>query len=210
VLGVEETANRSADGAEKKGPPVSWADVGHMGWPFWNVVVVGVVFTLARFSEAFLILRAAGVGLPPLQVPIIMVVMNLVYALVSTPAGSLSDRVDRRLVLAAGLAVLVAADLTLGYWASVPGALVGAALWGLSNGLTQGLLSAMVADSAPDRLRGTAFGLFNLVTGVALLGASGLAGLLWQYTGPQTTFLAGAIFAALALLGLLAVRRRRP
>lgn len=207
VLGVEEPARPTAGG--KAQPPITWTDLGRLGRPFWAVVAVGVVFTLARFSEAFLVLRASDVGLPAAYVPVIMVAMNFVYALVSTPAGSLSDRIDRRLVLAAGLAALIAADLVLGLWGTVAGALTGAAIWGLYNGLTQGLLSALVADTAPETLRGTAFGIFNLITGIALLAASALAGLLWQHYGPATTFLAGACFAAAALIGMLFVMRRK-
>jgi len=134
--------------------------------------------------------------------------MNAVYALASTPAGRLSDRLDRRLVLAAGLATLVVADLVLARFASVAGTLVGAGLWGLHMGLTQGLLAALVADTAPARLRGTAFGLFNLVSGAALFVASLVAGVLWQRLGPAWTFACGALFAALALAALLVHARR--
>ena len=179
-----------------------------MGRPFWTVVAVGVVFTLARFSEAFLVLRARDVGLPLALAPVIMVVMNLIYALVSTPAGSLSDRIDRRLPLAAGLGVLVLADGILAAAPNVVGALLGVALWGLHMGLTQGVLAALVADTAPASLRGTAFGMFNLATGVALLAASTLAGILWSAFGPGATFAAGGAFAVLALAGLLLVIRR--
>ena len=175
---------------------------------FWLVVAIGAVFTLARFSEAFLVLRARDVGLPLAFVPVVMIAMNAVYALASTPAGRLSDRLDRRLVLAAGLAVLVVADLVLASVATVVGTLVGAGLWGLHMGLTQGLLAALVADTAPARLRGTAFGLFNLVSGVALFVASLVAGVLWQRFGPAWTFACGALFAALALAALLVHARR--
>jgi len=177
---------------------------------FWVVAGIGAVFTLARFSEAFLVLRAREVGLPIGLVPLVMVAMNLVYSVVSTPAGGLSDRIDRRLVLAAGLVALIAADLVLGFLASVGGALVGAGLWGLHMGLSQGLLAAMVADAAPRRLRGSAFGLFNLVSGVALFLASLVAGLLWDSLGSTATFLFGAGLAALALGGLLLLVRRSP
>jgi MFS family permease len=137
-----------------------------------------------------------------------MIVMNLVYAVVSTPAGSLSDRVDRRLVLAAGLVALIAADLTLVVSRGTGGALAGAGLWGAHLGLTQGLLAAMVADTAPPRLRGTAFGLFNLVLGAALFVASLLAGFLWQRFGSRATFLYGAAAASVALAGTLVLVRR--
>jgi len=175
---------------------------------FWLVVAIGAVFTLARFSEAFLVLRARDVGLPLALVPVVMIAMNAVYALASTPAGRLSDRLDRRLVLAAGLAVLVVADCVLASVASVVGTLIGAGLWGLHMGLSQGLLAALVADTAPARLRGTAFGLFNLVSGAALFLASLAAGVLWERLGPAWTFACGALFAALALAALLAHARR--
>jgi MFS family permease len=178
-------------------------ELGSLTAEFWVVVAIGAVFTLARFSEAFLVLRARDVGLPLAFVPVVMIAMNAVYALSSTPAGRLSDRLDRRLMLAAGLAALVAADLVLARFASVAGTLVGAGLWGLHMGLSQGLLAALVADTAPERLRGTAFGLFNLVSGGALFLASLVAGVLWQRLGPAWTFACGALFAALALVALL-------
>ena len=179
-----------------------------MGTPFWSIVIVGMVFTLARFSEAFLVLRAQGVGLSVALVPVVLVVMNVVYSVVAPPAGSLSDRIDRRLVLLAGLAALVLADLVHARSNSVSGVLMGVALWGLHMGLTQGIFAALVADAAPPRLRGTAFGVFNLASGVVLLGASVLAGELWTLKGAEVTFYAGAVFALLAALGLLIVMRK--
>jgi MFS family permease len=176
--------------------------------PFWEVVAIGAVFTLARFSEAFLVLRASELGLSLGLVPLVLVAMNAVYSGVSTPAGALSDLVDRRLLLAASLVALIAADLVLAGFGSIAGALVGAALWGLHMGLSQGLLAAMVADTAPERLRGTAFGLFHLVTGVATFLASVLAGLLWEGVGAGATFVWGAALAGIALVALLARVRR--
>jgi MFS family permease len=204
VFGVEDT--RPA-GAREGRAPIRWSELGGLGAAFWSVVAVGVVFTLARFSEAFLILRAQDVGLPVALAPLVMVLMNVVYSLVSAPAGGLSDRVDRRLL--AGLAVLVLADAALALLGSIAGVFVGVALWGLHLGLTQGVLAALIADAAPERLRGTAFGLFNLASGVTLLAASSVAGLLWTLSGPKATFLAGGSFALLAALGL-AVAIRRP
>jgi MFS family permease len=206
VFGVEDT--RPA-GAREGRAPIRWSELGGLGAAFWSVVAVGVVFTLARFSEAFLILRAQDVGLPVALAPLVMVLMNVVYSLVSAPAGGLSDRVDRRLLLLAGLAVLVLADAALALLGSIAGVFVGVALWGLHLGLTQGVLAALIADAAPERLRGTAFGLFNLASGVTLLAASSVAGLLWTLSGPKATFLAGGSFALLAALGL-AVAIRRP
>ena len=166
---------------------------------------------MARFSEAFLVLRAQDAGLPIALIPVVMVVMNVVYSIAAAPAGSLSDRIDRRLVLVAGLACLVLADLFLALGGGVPSVLIGVALWGLHIGLTQGLLAALVVDTAPSHLRGTAFGLFNLTSGVTMLAASTLAGVLWSAYGFRATFLAGSVFAGLALVGLiLFVRRMKP
>jgi MFS family permease len=179
-----------------------------LGSPFWGVVAIGMALTVARFSEAFLVLRAQEVGLPLAVLPLVMVVMNLVYAVAAVPAGDLSDRVDRRLVLAVGLAMLIAADLVLAFVGSVAGALAGAALWGLHMGLSQGLFAALVADTAPRSLRGTAFGIFYLVSGAATFLASLLAGFLWQSFGSAAAFLSGAAWSAGALAGLLVLVRR--
>jgi MFS family permease len=209
VLGVEEPASERRERAETL--RIRGADLPSLAAPFWGVVGLGAAFTLARFSEAFLVLRAQEVGLPLALVPLVMIAMNLVYALVSTPAGGLSDRADRRVVLAAGLAALIVADLVLAGFGSIAGVLVGAGLWGLHMGLSQGLLAALVADTAPVRLRGTAFGVFHLVSGAMLFLASLLAGLLWDRFGSAATFLSGAAFAAVALAGLLVlVWRVRP
>ncbi len=208
ALGVEEPRGAATPaGARERFHP---RELRKLAAPFWIVVAIGAAFTLARFSEAFLVLRAQEVGLPLAYVPSVMIAMNLVYALVSTPAGELSDRRDRRVVLASGLAPLIAADLVLAYVGSVPGALVGAALWGLHMGVTQGLFAALVADTAPAALRGTAFGVFNLVSGASTLLASVIAGTLWQRFGSGATFLAGATLSGVALAGLLALVRRRP
>jgi MFS family permease len=172
------------------------------------VVAVGVVFTMARFSEAFLVLRAQGVGLPVALVPVVLIVMNVVYAATSAPLGRISDHMDRRVLLAAGLGVLALADAALAWLGSVAGVLLGAALWGLHMGVTQGLFAALVADAAPQRLRGTAFGVFNFATGITLLLASVLAGGLWSAYGPGATFLAGGVFALVALVGLGVVSSR--
>lgn len=207
VVGVDEP--RRPKTQDRRGSPIRWSEVRALGWPFWSVVAIGVVFTLARFSEAFLVLRARDVGLAAALVPLVLVVMNVVYSAVAAPAGSLSDRLDRRVLLVAGLAALVLADLAFALWPTIAGALVGSGLWGLHMGLTQGILAALVADVAPERLRGTAFGLFNLASGVTLLAASALAGVLWSAHGAAATFLAGAAFAFLAALGLVLVVRRR-
>lgn len=188
--------------------PLSRAELGRLGRAYWWVVVVAAVFTLARFSEAFLILRAQAIGLPIMWAPVVMIVMNIVYAVSAYPAGVMSDKVDRVTLLIAGLVFLLAADLCLALSSNLFGVVIGVALWGLHMGFTQGLFATLVADAAPAELRGTAFGMFNLVTGVALLLASVIAGALWDVSGPQATFFAGAAFTVLTLIGLLSLRGR--
>ncbi|MFV0284098.1 MAG: MFS transporter [Castellaniella sp.] len=182
--------------------PIRWHAVRGLGAAYWRVVTIGAVFTLARFSEAFLILRGQDMGLSAAWAPVVLIVMSLFYTLSAYPAGWLSDRVPRTAVLASGLILLVLADLALAIDGGAWPLLAGAALWGLHMGFSQGILSAMVADTAPADMKGTAFGVFNLASGVCMLLASVLAGWLWQAWGPSATFLAGAVFAAVALLGL--------
>jgi len=179
--------------------------LGTLGPRFWWLVLVTALFTLARFSEAFLILKAADVGLGLGYVPAVLVVMNVAYAFSAYPAGWLSDRMNRWGVFAVGAALLIAADLVLAFGSSIAVVGVGIALWDLHMGFTQGLLAALVADSSRAEQRGTAFGVFNLVTGLALLVASVLAGVLWDRGGPQLTFLAGAALTALAGVVALAL-----
>src|SRR5437899_3418294 len=186
--------------------PISLTEIKNLGPAYWWVVAVASVFTLARFSEAFLVLRAQNVGLPITLVPAVLVAMNVVYAVAAYPAGVISDRISRTAVLAGGMLLLVAADIVLALLPSLGGVARGVVLWGLHMGLTQGLLAALVADTAPAELRGTACGSVNLLGGVAMLAASVIAGALWDITGPQGTFLAGAGFALVALAGLLTVR----
>lgn len=184
--------------------PIRRDNLRRLSGPYWWVVGVGAVFTLARFSEAFLVLRAEQSGIALALVPLVMVAMNLVYAASAYPFGKLSDRMSHKALLGWGLVVLIAADLVLAmnnHWTTV---LAGVALWGVHMGMTQGLLATMVADTAPADLRGTAFGFFNLVSGVAMLAASVVAGLLWDQLGASFTFYAGAVFSAVALLGLFA------
>ena len=208
LFGVEEP--NGANAIKATPAPIHLADVAAMGWRYWNVVGLGVIFTLARFSEAFLVLKAQAVGLPIALVPVVLVVMNVVYAAVAAPVGSLSDRIGHRRLLMAGLVVLVAADLLLAATGSVAGVLIGVALWGLHLGLTQGLLATLVSNAAAPALRATAFGVFNLASGLSLLAASVLAGLLWTLFGAQATFLVGGGFAFLALTSLAIVHPARP
>ena len=200
LLGVREPA---APIAEKRRNPIRRDNLERLSGAYWWVVAVGAVFTLARFSEAFLVLRAQQSGIALALVPLVMVAMNAIYAASAYPFGKLSDRMRHRTLLGLGLLVLIAADLVLahdGHWSTV---LAGVALWGIHLGMTQGLLATMVANTAPADLRGTAFGVFNLVSGVAMLIASAVAGLLWEQLGASFTFLASAVFCTLALLGLL-------
>jgi MFS family permease len=205
-------AVREPDRADVRRPgrlPLTLADIGRLPRRYWLVVLLGAMFTLARFSEAFLVLRAQDVGLALGLVPLVMIVMNVLYAAGAYPAGAASDRVSARTLLLVGLALLVAADLVLARAASPLVVFGGAALWGLHMAVTQGLLSKLVADTAPAELVGTGFGVFNLVTGGALLLASVIAGSLWSAFGAQATFLAGAALAAVAAAGLLVTARRR-
>lgn len=203
VFGVDEPA-RHVDVEAK--PRLRLADAKRLSMAFWVVVAVSTVLTLARFSEAFLILRSQNVGLPIVLVPAVMVVMNVVYALAAYPAGALSDRVGRSGVLLIGIVFLIIADIVLAVGPTVPLMMLGVVFWGLHMGFTQGLLSALVADTAPADLRGTAFGFFNLAAGIAMLAASIIAGALWDMYGPAATFFVGAAFTALALIGFVALR----
>jgi MFS family permease len=171
-------------------------------------VAIASALTLARFSEAFLVLRAQNVGLPIALVPIVMVVMNVVYASAAYPVGALSDAVGRNTMLALGIIFLIVADLVLAFGSTITLVLLGVVFWGLHMGFTQGLLAALVADTAPLELRGTAFGLFNFACGIAMQIASIVAGALWDVHGPTATFVTGAIFTTLAFAGLAIVQGR--
>jgi MFS family permease len=207
LIYVREPERATADGPAKA--PLTLADAKRLPLRYWLVVLVGAVFTLARFSEAFLVLRAQDVGLELGYVPIVMIVMNVFYAGVAYPSGAAADHVSQRTLLFLGLALLMAADLVLAFAASPLIVFAGAALWGLHMALTQGLLSKLIADTAPAELLGTGFGIFNLASGCALLLASVIAGSLWSSLGASATFLAGAVFAAVAAIGLLAAVRHR-
>lgn len=189
--------------------PIKAREVGQLGRFYWLVVSAGAVFTLARFSEAFLVIRAHDMGLALALAPAVIAVMSIVFAASAYPAGRLQDRVGAKPLLVAGLAVLIAADLLLAYGEGLPAIFLGIGLWGLHMGFTQGVLSALVAHAAPQRLRGTAFGVFGLVTGVATLVASVVAGILWDAVAPEATFLTGAGLAAVALTGFLLIGWRK-
>ena len=206
LVGIREPTRHEG---ERRTNPITRDNLARLSKAYWWVVIIGAIFTLARFSEAFLVLRAQQGAIPLALVPLVMVAMNLVYASSAYPFGKLSDRMGHGKLLAMGLGVLIAADLVLASGTSWPTLLVGVGLWGVHMGMTQGLLAAMVADTAPPDLRGTAYGFFNLASGVAMLVASGVAGLLWDRLGASSTFLAGAAFSVAALAGLAWRRKAR-
>jgi MFS family permease len=208
VFGVREPDERGR--REPGGKRVSWRDVRRLDPRFYVVTAIASVLTLARFSEAFLVLRAQDVGMGTTGAPWVMVAMSLVYAGFAFPAGRLADRGHARTLLSLGLAALIASDIVLARASGATGAIGGAALWGLHMALTQGLLAALVAATEPPDLRGTAFGVFNLASGIALLAASALAGYLWQAIGPAATFYAGGGFTAIAWAALLLYAPRVP
>lgn len=202
LAGVKEPISRPGQSFKL---PFSRRHLAGLERRYWLVVLVGAVFTLARFSEAFLLLRAENLNLRASLIPIVLVIMNIAYSLTAYPVGKLSDRIGRKGLMACGLLVLICADLLLALAGNLWWVFAGAAIWGLHLGLTQGLLSALVADTTTPRLRGTAFGVFGLISGISLLSASLLAGWLWQLYGAAATFYCGAAIAALALVGFLLV-----
>jgi MFS family permease len=199
VFGLKESKRSDTQEAVN---PLRIDNLKRLGRPYAAVVIIGALFTLARFSEAFLVLRAEDCGIPIAYVPLVMVAMSAVYALSAYPFGKLSDRYNRRALLALGLVVLIAADLVLASSRQWGMLFAGMALWGIHMGMTQGLLATLVAETAPADLRGTAFGVFNLVSGLSMLLASVLAGWLWERIGPSSTFYAGALISLLTLVAL--------
>ena len=205
IFGIE---GRGAQPASAPRVPLRFADLRALDRAFWGVVGIGVLFTMARFSEAFLVLKANAEGLPLALAPLVLVVMNLVYSLGAYPAGALSDAKGARWPMLLGLTSLIAADACLALSHGLAGSFAGIALWGVHMALTQGVLAQLVAEKAPEALRGSAFGVFNLATGLTMLAASVLAGVLWDRAGSSATFLAGGAFAAITLI-LLAARPAR-
>jgi MFS family permease len=198
MVGVQEPAERPA--GDRRG--IRRSDLVLLRAPFWWALLIAGTLSLARFSPAFLVLKAHDVHVEAGHVPFILVVMNLIYSVAAYPFGMLADRIDRRAQLGLGAGILIAAELTLAFTQSILGAALGAGLWGLQMGVTQGLLSASVADAAPQRLRGTAFGIYDLVIGLTTLVASAGAGMLWMLGGSSLAFAAGAALAAVATLML--------
>jgi MFS family permease len=200
VFGVREPETASLPGRARI--PIHLRDIRHVGRTYWQLVGLAGLLTLARFSEAFLVLKAHATGLPIAYVPVILIVMNIIYSLSAYPAGTLSDRFGRSKVLLAGVFFLLVADLALGVANGLWMLALGVVFWGLHMGFTQGVFATMIADSTPTELRGTAYGVFNLVCGITILLASVIAGVLWDTLGPAATFSAGAIFTGGALIGL--------
>jgi MFS family permease len=204
ALGVKEPESQLHESPKRL---KIFSGVSKLNAAYWVVVCLGFVFTLARFSEAFLLLRAQSVGMPSAMIPLMMVLMNIVYSLISYPAGRLSDRMGRNGLVTAGLAVLIVSDIAFALASGIWMVAAGTALWGLHMGLTQGLLSAMIADRAHVDLRGTAFGIFSLASGIAMLFASVIAGWLWDSYGAPVTFYTGAVFAGVALTGFVSLQK---
>jgi MFS family permease len=190
--------------------PLRGSELRRLGGAYWLILTLATLFALARFSQAFLVLRAQTAGLQITFVPMVFIVMNVFYALAAYPAGTLSDRFNRLTILSIGIGFLIAADAALIVSTSLAGLALATVLWGLHMGFTQGLLAALVADAAPPDLRGAAYGLLNLSAGLAALAASAITGALWDIAGPRAAFVPGGAFAALALICVLLVRRRAP
>ncbi len=207
VVGVREPAHNAPERAARK--PVLWKELSELGGKFWGVVAISTVLTLARFSEAFLILRAEDKGLPLALVPAVLVVMNMVYSFSAYPMGAFSDKADKRVIITGGFTVLIIADIILALAPNFWVVMLGASMWGLHMGMTQGLLATLIAETAPAALRGSAFGLFHLVTGIALLVASFIAGVLWAWVSPSATFIGGAALTAVGLAGTVALISQR-
>ncbi|HDR9278354.1 TPA: MFS transporter, partial [Burkholderia vietnamiensis] len=197
VFGVHESGRAQSTRSFRS--PMHWRTLREFSARYWFVVLIGATFTLARFSEAFLVLRAQQTGLDIAWIPGVMVVMSLAYSLSAWPVGILSDRLDRRILLSIGMVLLIAADLVLGIGKSITSMFVGVAVWGLHMGFTQGVLAAMVSETSPMTLRGTAFGVFNLVGGVSMLLASVIAGAVWERFGASITFFTGAALVIVPL-----------
>lgn len=206
IMFVREPAGAASPASQDH---LSANDIPTLGPTYWLVIAIGIVFTLARFSEAFLLLRAQQIGLAAQWVPGVLALLSLFYALGAYPAGRLSDRLGRGRLLTVGLLLLLLSHGILATATHVIHVAVGVALWGLHMAFSQGIFAALIADSAGQQRRGTAFGLFGLASGVAVLLASVIAGWLWDHYGPAATFYAGALFTLLTLMGYTLLRLRR-
>lgn len=205
-FGVKEPELKQ-DEANQPKTRLRFSDISMLTHHFWYIILLAVLLNFARFSEAFLVLKASHTGLSNTFIPMVLVAMNVVYALSSYPAGWLSDRISRKYLLTVGFMVLILADIVLGFSSNLVGVFAGIALWGLHMGLTQGLFAALVADSTPSKLRGSAFGIYNVTGGLAMLLSSVIAGRLWDVLSPTATFAFGAGVAAVGLGAVLVVFR---
>jgi len=205
IAGIQEPTSHA--GRHRFRSPLHFDTLRLFPLSYWRVVTIGAIFTLARFSEAFLVLCAQQAGLSGAITPLVMVVMSLLYALSAYPAGVLSDVMNKNHLLSLGLLLLIAADLLLARADTPFAVLLGAGLWGLHMGFTEGILATLVASTTPPELKGSAFGLFNFVSGLFALLASVLAGGLWDVYGASATFYTGAGFAALVLFLTACVRK---
>ena len=203
-------ALKESEGPRVAGPrPPLFAGFRSIDAPTRRIIAIGFLFTLARFSEAFLILRALDAGVSVTLSPLVLVLFNIGFGVLAFPAGSLSDRVSPKAILAGGMALLIAADLILAQDASLAVLGLGVLLWGAHMALTQGIFARMIADSAPAELRATSFGAFYFASGIATLLASFGAGIIWDRSGASATFIAGAGVAALALVMLTLLPKDR-
>jgi MFS family permease len=200
-VGIKEPPNQHS--ADDWRLPIRRADLARLAAPFWWAIVIASLFALARFSQAFLVLKAHDIGVDAAFVPMMLVLMHVIYSAAAYPFGVLSDYIDRRLQLVIGGVILISADLVLANASTVWVTSLGAILWGLQMGVTQGLLSAVIADAAPENLRGTAFGIYDLAVGIATFIASAGAGTVWMLGGPMATFSIGAALAAATVFMLL-------
>ncbi len=207
ILYVEEPEAQRAPAKER--PRTEWRAIGGLGRAFWGIVAAGGVLTLARFSLAFVILRAQDRGLALALIPMVLILVHLVASFASYPMGLLADRANKRMLLVAGFLVLILADMMLALGQGLTAIMIGIALWGLHLGVSQGLLAALVAETAPSELRATGFGVFNLINGLTLLLASLVAGILWQQFGPAATFWTSGAVAATGLVAFLALGARQ-
>lgn len=187
--------------------PFDWGKARELPGRYWLIVTVGAIFTAARFSDSFLVLRARDVGLSATYAPMIIVVLSCIYAAGSYPAGAAADRVSPRTLLLVGLSFLIAADLVIGLGHSILPVFVGGALWGCHLALTQGVFSKIVAEFTPSDLRGTGFAIFDLGRGIAFVIANTVAGYWWKASGPSATFFSAAAFATIGGVGLAIATR---
>lgn len=209
IFGVTEPEKNSLQIQHPKEWVLYWYKIRHLNKAFWYLLFIGGVLALARFSEAFLILKANSVGVSLAWLPSIMIVMNIAFASSSFPAGALSDVIGRQAILSSSILLLFMAEIILGFSSTIWMTMIGVIIWGLHMGLSQGLLAAMVADSTPEHLRGFAYGIFYFVCGIATLFSSIIAGMIGDRWGIPFLFYFASVFSTIAILALLYLIFRR-